>query len=111
MQEQTTAEILLRARQQLMEFEGNLDDHTVGGMVKQAAINVIDNHARVISSVNNLLRKREDQQENLPINETVTLIRRQFEELEREKENLLLERNTREDHFRLELEKINAEKE
>ena len=111
MQEQTTAENLLRARQQLIELEGNADDHTVGGMVKQAAINAIDNHARVISGVNNLVRKREDQQENLPINETLALIRRQYEELEREKENLVVERTTREENFRLELEKITAEKE
>lgn len=45
------------------------------------------------------------------MNETLTLIRRQYEELEQEKENLLLENSSREQAFRSELEKITEEKE
>ncbi len=45
------------------------------------------------------------------VNATLTLIRRQYEELEREKQNLLLEHTSREQTFRSELEKITAEKE
>lgn len=111
MQEQTTAENLLRARQQLIEIEISADDHTVLGMVKQAAINAIDHHARLVSGINNLVRYRDDQQENLPVNEILMLIRRQYEELEREKENFLLEQTTRDERFRLELEKQASEKE
>jgi hypothetical protein len=44
-------------------------------------------------------------------NEMLTLIRRQYEELEREKQNLLLEHTSHEQTFRSELEKISAEKE
>ncbi len=45
------------------------------------------------------------------MNETLTLIRRQYEELDREKRNLLLEHSSRDQTFRSELEKITAEKE
>jgi hypothetical protein len=45
------------------------------------------------------------------VNETLALIRRQYEELEREKQNLLLEQSSREQTLRSELEKITAEKE
>ncbi len=38
-------------------------------------------------------------------------IRRQYEELEREKQSLLLEHTSREDFVRSELEKLTAEKE
>jgi hypothetical protein len=65
MQEQTTAENLLRARQQMIEFEENANDDTLIGMFKRAAINAIDNHARLISGINNLVIKRNDQQEDL----------------------------------------------
>jgi hypothetical protein len=41
----------------------------------------------------------------------LTLIRRQYEELEREKQNLLLEQTSHQQTFRSELEKIAAEKE
>jgi hypothetical protein len=65
MQEQTTAENLLRARQQMIEFEENANDDTLIGMFKRAAINAIDNHARLISGINNLVIKRDDQHEDL----------------------------------------------
>ncbi len=45
------------------------------------------------------------------INETLSLIRRQYEELEREKQALLLDHSSREQTFQSELEKITAEKE
>ena len=41
----------------------------------------------------------------------LALIRRQYEELQREKQNLLLEHTSHEQTFRSELEKISAEKE
>ncbi len=47
----------------------------------------------------------------IAVNETLTLIRRQYEELEREKQNLLLEHTSHDQTFRSELEKITAEKE
>ncbi len=60
MQEQTTAEILLRARQQMIELEENADDDTIVGMLKRAAINAVDNHARLISGINNLVINRQE---------------------------------------------------
>jgi hypothetical protein len=45
------------------------------------------------------------------VNETLSLIRRQYEELEREKQALLLDHSSREQTFQSELEKITAEKE
>lgn len=45
------------------------------------------------------------------MNEILTLIRRQYEDLQRDKQNLLLEQTSREESFRSELEKITAEKE
>ncbi len=45
------------------------------------------------------------------MNETAALIRRQYEELEREKQNLSFEQTSREQTFRLELEQLAAEKE
>jgi hypothetical protein len=61
MHEQTTAEILLRARQQMIELEENADNDTLIGMFKRTAINVVDNHARLISGINNLvINKQED---------------------------------------------------
>jgi hypothetical protein len=48
---------------------------------------------------------------SIAINETLSLIRRQYEELEREKQNLLLEQTSREQTFRSELEQVASEKE
>jgi hypothetical protein len=65
MHEQTRAENLLRARQQMIELEENADNDSLVGMFKRAAINAIDNHARLISGINNLVIKRDDQHEDL----------------------------------------------
>lgn len=66
MQEQTTTENLLRARQQMIELEETTNnDDTLIGMFKRAAINAIDNHARLISGINNLVIKHDDRQEDL----------------------------------------------
>jgi hypothetical protein len=45
------------------------------------------------------------------VNETLALIRRQYEELERERQNLSREHTSREQTFRSELEQVAAEKE
>jgi len=114
----------------MIELEENINDDTLVGMLKRAAINAVDNHARLISGINNLVIKRDDQQDDLcklvkfsrklffcrilfviAVNETLTLIRRQYEEFEREKQNLLLEHSSRDQTFRSELEKITGEKE
>ncbi|CAF4721367.1 unnamed protein product [Rotaria sp. Silwood1] len=110
MQEQTTTNNLLHARQQIIELEESTDNDNIVGMFKRAAINAVDNHARLISGINNLVIQRDDQQEDLSTNEILSLIHRQYEELQREKENLLFERTSREETFRSELEKITAEK-
>jgi hypothetical protein len=65
MQEQTTAEKLLRARQQMIELEQTATDDSLLAMLKRAAINAVDNHARLISGLNNLVIKHDDQQEDL----------------------------------------------
>jgi hypothetical protein len=123
MHEQTTAEILLRARQQMIELEENADNDTLIGIFKRTAINVVDNHARLISGINNLvINKQEDlcKLERfgnfemiycIAVNETLIIIRRQYEELEREKQNLLLEHTSQEDSVQSKLEKLTAEKE
>ncbi|CAF1098112.1 unnamed protein product [Rotaria sordida] len=110
MQEQTTANNLLHTRQQMIELEESADNDSVIGMVKRAAINAVDSHARLLSGINNLVIKHDDQQDDLSSNEIFALINRQYEELQREKENLLLEHTSREQTFRFELEKITAEK-
>jgi hypothetical protein len=129
MQEQTTEEILLRARQQIIEFEENIDNDTLIGMFKKSAIHTIDSYTKLISGLNNLVIKQDDQQQNLcinlkyfflllflikfsvAINDILVLIRRQYEELEREKKNLSFEQASREQTFRLELEQLAEEKE
>ncbi|CAF1083139.1 unnamed protein product [Rotaria magnacalcarata] len=108
--EQTTAKNLLHARQQMIELEEAVDNDSIVGMFKQAAINIVDSHARFISGINNLVIQRDNQQEDLPTNEILALIRRQYEELEREKDILFLDHTAREQTFRSELEKITAEK-
>ena len=65
MQEQTTAEKLLRARQQMIELEETATDDSLLAMLKRAAINAVDNHARLVSGLNNLVIKHDDQQEDL----------------------------------------------
>ncbi|CAF3734268.1 unnamed protein product [Adineta steineri] len=110
MQEQTTSETLLNIRQQMIDLNENAGDGTLVGMFKQTAINIIDYHTRLISEINNLVIKREDQQGELPVNETLALIRRQYEDLQREKQSLSLEHTSHEDNFRSEMEKITAEK-
>jgi hypothetical protein len=65
MQEQTTTGNLLRVRQQMIELEENVNDDTLVGMLKRAVINAVDNHARLISGINNLVMKRDDQQDDL----------------------------------------------
>ncbi|CAF4243668.1 unnamed protein product, partial [Adineta steineri] len=97
-------------RQQMIDLNENAGDGTLVGMFKQTAINIIDYHTRLISEINNLVVKREDQQGELPVNETLALIRRQYEDLEREKQSLSLEHTSHEDNFRFEMEKITAEK-
>ncbi|CAF0844729.1 unnamed protein product [Adineta steineri] len=104
-QEQITEDVLLSARQEITEFEGtDNDDDSPIGMFKKAAINAIDNHAKLISGMNNLLAQQNDHEQNL------SSIRSQYEELEREKENFSLEQTSREETFRSELEQANAEK-
>ncbi|CAF3393218.1 unnamed protein product [Rotaria sp. Silwood1] len=110
MQEQTTTNNLLHARQQIIELEESTDNDNILGMFKRAAINAVDNHARLLSGINNLVIQRDDHHEDLSTNEILTLIHRQYEELQREKENLLFERTSREETFRSELEKITTEK-
>jgi hypothetical protein len=127
MQEQTTEEILLRARQQIIEFEENIDDDTLIGMFKKFAIHTIDSHTKLISGLNSLVIKQDDQQQNLcisfkyfyyflikfsvAINDILVLIRRQYEEFELEKQNLSFEQTSRKQTFRLELEQLAEEKE
>jgi hypothetical protein len=60
MQEQTTAEILLRARHQMIDLEETADDESLVGMFKRAAINAVDSHTRLVSGLNNLIIKRDD---------------------------------------------------
>jgi hypothetical protein len=64
MHEQTTAENLLRARQQMIELEETATDDSLLGMFKRAAVNAVDTHARLISGVNNLVIRPDDQQED-----------------------------------------------
>jgi hypothetical protein len=65
MQERTTTESLLRARQQMIELEEDAEDNTLVGMFRKAAIYAVDSHARLISEVNNLVVKDDDRQGDL----------------------------------------------
>jgi hypothetical protein len=65
MQEQTTESILLRARQQIIELKENFDNDSPIGMFKKAAIHVIDRHAGLISVLNSLVIKQDDQEQDL----------------------------------------------
>ncbi|CAF2530410.1 unnamed protein product [Rotaria sp. Silwood2] len=110
MQEQTTERILLHAQQQMIEIE-ETDEDSLVGIFKKAAINAINCHVKLISELNSIIIKQNDQEQDLYTNEILALIRRQYEELEREKQNLSLEQITREQTFRSELEQIATEKE
>lgn len=48
----------------MIELEENADDNTLVSMLKRAAINAVDHHARVISGINNLVMKRSDQRDD-----------------------------------------------
>jgi hypothetical protein len=65
MHEQTTEGILLRARQQINELEDATDDESLVGMFKRAAIHAIDSHTRLVSGVNSLVIKQDDQEQDL----------------------------------------------
>jgi hypothetical protein len=60
MQEQTTETILSHARQQIIEFEETVDDDSLIGMFKKAAINAIDCHTRLISGLNSLAIQQDE---------------------------------------------------
>ncbi|CAF4812814.1 unnamed protein product, partial [Rotaria sp. Silwood1] len=109
MQEQTTQRILLNARQQMIELE-ETDNDSLVEIFKKAVINAMTCHIKLISGLNSLIIKPNDQEQDLYTNEILALIRRQYEELEREKQNLSLEQITREQTFRSELEQIATEK-
>lgn len=65
MQEQTTTNNLLHARQQIIELEETVDNDSPVGIFKRAAITAIDSHARLILSINNLVIKHDDQEQDL----------------------------------------------
>ncbi len=66
MQQNTTEDVLLLARQQILELEGtDNDDDSPIGMFKKAATNAIDSHARLISQMNSLVTKQNDYEQDL----------------------------------------------
>ena len=66
MQEQTTEDVLLRARQELIELEGtDNDDDSVIGMFRKATTTAIDTHVKLISEINSLAAKQTDHEQNL----------------------------------------------
>ncbi|CAF4193645.1 unnamed protein product, partial [Rotaria socialis] len=109
MQEQTTERILLHARQQMIEFE-EADAESFVGMFRQTGINALNCHVKLISELNKLVPKQNDQEHDLSTNDILALIRRQYEEFEREKQNLSFEQTSRERTLRSELEQITNEK-
>ncbi|CAF0940971.1 unnamed protein product [Adineta ricciae] len=103
--EETTADVLAQARQEISDAEGaDSDDGNVIGLFKTGAITAIDSHLKVLSRMNDLSSQQSDYEQNL------ASIRQQHEELEREKQNFLLEQTSREQSFKSELEQIAAEK-
>ncbi|CAF3923258.1 unnamed protein product [Rotaria magnacalcarata] len=109
MHEQTTERILLHARQQMLEFE-EADAESFAGMFRQTAINALNCHVKLISELNSLVTKQNDQEQDLYTNDILALIRRQYEEFEHEKQNLSFEQTSRERTLRSELEQITNEK-
>lgn len=64
MQEQTTERILLQARQEIADVE-QPDDDSLVGIFKKASIHAIDTHINLVSGLNNLVVKRDDQERDL----------------------------------------------
>lgn len=130
MQENLTSEDLEHFRQEIIAIETTDDHENLAGMVKQATINAIENYSRVITNVNNLAVKRDEQPQDLrmnflfvkqknnfffvnilAINNVIVLIRRQIEQLENEKNGLAGEFSIREQNLKLEFEEKLSEKE
>ncbi|UJR10735.1 hypothetical protein I4U23_014924 [Adineta vaga] len=109
-QEHATTENLAQVRQQMIDLEEGAEDGTVVGMFKRAALNIVDFYTKLISDINGLVSKSEDQQETQTVNQTLAFIRRQYEEFEREKQNFALEHTSHEERFRSELEKLTSDK-
>ncbi|CAF4883777.1 unnamed protein product, partial [Rotaria sp. Silwood2] len=64
MQEQTTERILLHAQQQMIEIE-ETDEDSLVGIFKKAAINAINCHVKLISELNSIIIKQNDQEQDL----------------------------------------------
>lgn len=124
MQEQTTDEGFARVRQQLTEIDESTGGEQLVAMAKKAAINAIDQHTRLIAGVKSLLIQPEVLRKttveslslfmsiwSVAINETLALIRRQYEQLEAQKNQLTAESLTREQQLRTEFEQTTAERE
>ena len=47
----------------MFELEESIDNTSLIGMFKQTAIDVVDSHLRLVNGINNLIIKRDDQQE------------------------------------------------
>ncbi|CAF0944733.1 unnamed protein product [Adineta ricciae] len=109
-QEHATVESLSQVRQQIVDLEAGAEDGTLAGMFKRAALNVIDCHVKLIDGINHLVSQDDDQQGNRSANKTFELIRRQYEDLQREKDSFAHERTSHEERFRSELENLTSEK-
>ena len=103
-QEQTSLTVLRRAREQLEPLTG---DDQLFSSLKHAISQTIDHQVRWVSELSSLV----DDEADLTLNETLRAIRRHFDELRREKEQLAEELALREETLRAERDHAVAEKE
>ena len=65
MYDQTTENLLLRAREQVIAVEEPIDDDSLMGIFQKALLYAIDTHTKVISKVNNLVTEQDGDKQDL----------------------------------------------
>lgn len=106
MQEQTSIAILRRAREQI---ESAIDDDHPLNTLTQTIGRTLDHQIRWMSDLKNIAD--EDEEEDFTLNESLRSIRRHFDELRRDKEQLTAELVRLEQTLRAEQDQAVTEKE
>lgn len=65
MHQQTSENLLNRAREQIVEQTETIDDQILIGMFRKAILHAIDCHTRLISQVNQFIPDQDDQKQDL----------------------------------------------
>lgn len=106
--QQTNQTILVNTQQQINDIQFEEEQENLFEIFKQTILYFIETNLQLISQLNQLNLKENDQQ--LSMEEYFNLIRQQFGEFHREKQNLSLEQISREQTYQTELEQIASEK-